>query len=252
MGIAGIPERRIREDDVVVKSRNRFKNVMRQLKAQNNYLKDDDDGDEDEEMDLLNSSDSGLMGYHNQRGSSHLHGRKKAKVEARDGGLGNSSSSAQFVMRLFDRSVDLSQFGESTPMYSMARAWLKNKPECSSHPEGKEKEGEELEQNLLQLEINELSSTTSEEIHNLPPPVPLSPDRFGNPVSLRIPAPPAKENEPFYIYYEDEMAPSPAILFQNHLDRWNHIRQQWKLASAYNEQRYEESANILRQARRKW
>jgi hypothetical protein len=45
---------------------------------------------------------------------------------------------------------------------------------------------------------------------------------------------------------DDESAPSPALLFQNHLDRWNLIRQRWKEASAYNETRYGQSFGILK------
>ena len=31
-------------------------------------------------------------------------------------------------MKLFDRSVDLAQFDESTPLYPVCRAWMKNQP----------------------------------------------------------------------------------------------------------------------------
>jgi len=51
----------------------------------------------------------------------------------------------------------------------------------------------------------------------------------------------------FFLVQEDDSAPSPALLFQNHLDRWNLIRQRWKEASAYNERRYDSSFSILRQ-----
>lgn len=33
-----------------------------------------------------------------------------------------------FVMKLFDRSVDLAQFEENTPLYPICRAWMANKP----------------------------------------------------------------------------------------------------------------------------
>lgn len=31
-------------------------------------------------------------------------------------------------MKLFDRSVDLAQFEEDTPLYPICRAWMKNQP----------------------------------------------------------------------------------------------------------------------------
>ena len=33
-----------------------------------------------------------------------------------------------FVMKLFDRSVDLAQFPDFTPLYPVCRAWMKNDP----------------------------------------------------------------------------------------------------------------------------
>lgn len=38
------------------------------------------------------------------------------------------SPSDTFVIRLFDRSVDLAQFTEDTPLYPVCRAWLRNAP----------------------------------------------------------------------------------------------------------------------------
>lgn len=41
-----------------------------------------------------------------------------------------------YVIKLFDRSVDLAQFSENTPLYPICRAWMRNSPsvrerECS-------------------------------------------------------------------------------------------------------------------------
>ena len=33
-----------------------------------------------------------------------------------------------YVMKLFDRSVDLAQFDDVTPLYPVCRAWMKNQP----------------------------------------------------------------------------------------------------------------------------
>lgn len=105
-----------------------------------------------------------------------------------------------------------------------------------------EEEREEQEQQEI-----EIQHTETQDVTKLPPPNPLPCDDYGNQISLRIPTPLARENEPFLINYEDELAPSPAVLFQTHLDRWNQIRQRWREASLNNEQRYEDSFSILRQ-----
>ena len=33
-----------------------------------------------------------------------------------------------YVMKLYDRSVDLAQFEEDTPLYPICRAWMQNQP----------------------------------------------------------------------------------------------------------------------------
>merc|ERR1711963_453154 len=40
----------------------------------------------------------------------------------------NTAFHHTFVMKLFDRSVDLAQFPDSTPLYPVCRAWMKNDP----------------------------------------------------------------------------------------------------------------------------
>lgn len=35
-----------------------------------------------------------------------------------------SFSETSYVMKLFDRSIDLAQFNEKTPLYPIARAWM--------------------------------------------------------------------------------------------------------------------------------
>lgn len=35
---------------------------------------------------------------------------------------------ASYIMKLFDRSVNLAQFEEDTPLYPLCRAWMKNQP----------------------------------------------------------------------------------------------------------------------------
>lgn len=42
-----------------------------------------------------------------------------------------------YVIKLFDRSVDLAQFSENTPLYPICRAWMRNSPtvrECERSP----------------------------------------------------------------------------------------------------------------------
>lgn len=40
----------------------------------------------------------------------------------------NAPQPASYIMKLFDRSVNLAQFEEDTPLYPLCRAWMKNQP----------------------------------------------------------------------------------------------------------------------------
>lgn len=48
---------------------------------------------------------------------------KKRRIMHLDSGFHHT-----YVMKLFDRSVDLAQFEEETPLYPICRAWMANQP----------------------------------------------------------------------------------------------------------------------------
>lgn len=39
-----------------------------------------------------------------------------------------------YIIKLFDRSVDLAQFNTSTPLYPICRAWMRNNPTVRVQP----------------------------------------------------------------------------------------------------------------------
>ena len=59
--------------------------------------------------------------------------RKKRRKEEYDDGGGGGSYHHTYVMKLFDRSVDLAQFRETTPLYPIARDWIHNQPHGRSN-----------------------------------------------------------------------------------------------------------------------
>jgi len=75
--------------------------------------------------------------------------RRRRKKE----GATDSAFHHTFVMKLFDRSVDLAQFQEGTSLYPVCRAWMKNQPHNTSMaprvrtptPEPMKEENEESE-----------------------------------------------------------------------------------------------------------
>ena len=50
--------------------------------------------------------------------------RKRRRREA----VNDAAFHHTYVMKLFDRSVDLAQFKEDTPLYPVCRAWMANQP----------------------------------------------------------------------------------------------------------------------------
>jgi len=228
----GRPRRPITEDQSVKLARNRFKNVLKHM-VQDNFLQEEESDSENDENRM----------YDHKLGNVRLGGYRFGTPSKKRKHSGSPSDvpakpQASFVMKLFDRGVDLAQFDESTPLYPICRAWMQNKPH-----QRQPRRDEDAESNLSELEYQ----GETEEVYRLTPPEPLPFDEYGNLIRVRVPPPLPREDDAFDINYEDDNVPSPAYLFQTHLDRWNLIRQRWKEASAYNEKRFDSSFNVLRQ-----
>ncbi|KAE8594586.1 hypothetical protein XENTR_v10019705 [Xenopus tropicalis] len=165
------------------------------------------------------------------------HRRKKRKEE--DGITESSQPKANtFIIRLFDRSVDLAQFSEETPLYPVCRAWLRNAP--STRPP-------ELPHTPPPTDDGEGVNGSIQNIYHLPPPLPSPASPSGEPLNLRIPSPLPHEEEPLNLDTAPELAPSTSNLIYENMHRWKKIRQRWKDASYRNQQRYGQSMKILKE-----
>lgn len=144
------------------------------------------------------------------------------------------------VMRLFDRSVDLSQFTEDSPLYPICRAWMGNDPYNKKHEDA-----------LSSLDENE--DTTDEEvaqyITSLPPPN----KRWNNFLadgtyrSPRVPSPIPQPEDKLDNYIQNKKMPPPSeTLLLNHLQHWKATRGKWLAKSMENEARYEDGMKILK------
>ncbi|XP_063798261.1 protein lin-37 homolog [Pseudophryne corroboree] len=165
------------------------------------------------------------------------HRRKKRKEEdgISESGLPKTNT---FVIRLFDRSVDLAQFSEDTPLYPVCRSWLRNAPGAKVA---------ERPPTPPPSEEGEVVNGSSQNLHHLPPPVPGLSTEAGEPVNLRIPSPLPRDDEPLNINAPADMLPSMSSLIYQNMDRWKKIRQRWKDASYRNQQRYAQSIKILKE-----
>ncbi|CAL1266092.1 unnamed protein product [Larinioides sclopetarius] len=122
--------------------------------------------------------------------------RTQRKRRRKDETLNKNANS--YVMKLFDRAVDLTPFTEQTPLYPICRAWINNQALYKNSQQPKEE------------------------------PVTDEPQTSEDPEK------------------DDQNAVSKEILMANHLQRWKAVRQKWKQAARANEDRYRESAAILK------
>uniref|UniRef100_A0A673Z0Q1 Lin-37 DREAM MuvB core complex component n=1 Tax=Salmo trutta TaxID=8032 RepID=A0A673Z0Q1_SALTR len=165
------------------------------------------------------------------------HRRKKRKEM--DDSLTESNQHKQnaYIIKLFDRSVDLAQYTTSTPLYPICRAWMRNNPavrERAASPSPPHSIGEE--------EAADMLNGKGQNVYRLPPPTscPLNPS--GDPVNLRIPP----TEKPIVSKSTDTALVSGPLIY-NHIERWKKIRQKWKEASNKNQLRYTESIKILKE-----
>lgn len=165
------------------------------------------------------------------------HRRKKRKEE--DGITETGQPKANtFVIRLFDRSVDLAQFSEDTPLYPVCRAWLRNAPGAKVP---------ERPSTPTPSEEGDVVNGSSQNIYHLPLPVPCPVTESGDPVNLRIPSPFPRDEDQLNLSIPAEQTPSMTTLICRNMERWKKVRQRWKDASYQNQQRYTQSMKILKE-----
>ncbi|XP_071960555.1 protein lin-37 homolog [Antedon mediterranea] len=142
-----------------------------------------------------------------------------------------------YIMKLFDRSLDLAQFESSTPLYPVCRDWMNNQPQAK-HPTRTRTPSPEP------LPDSDQESSTKD-IYKMPPPL-AAPIQGPDDRDLRIPSPVHQPDEALDINMDPDTAPAGEILLQNHLQRWRQIRQKWKETTQANYSRYSESYTMLR------
>ncbi|XP_078062328.1 protein lin-37 homolog [Mustelus asterias] len=148
-------------------------------------------------------------------------------------------------MKLFDRSVDLAQFNENTPLYPICRAWMRNKPSLregaltpSPQPPAAALEDEE---------VADLMNGKCQDVYKLPEPSPCSLNNPDQPGRLRIPSPLPSTEKPLNLNMSRSNVPGVPTLLFNHMERWKKIRHRWKESSHRNQHRYTESMKILKE-----
>ncbi|XP_022380922.1 protein lin-37 homolog isoform X2 [Enhydra lutris kenyoni] len=149
------------------------------------------------------------------------HQRRKKRREMDDGlAEGGPQRSNTYVIKLFDRSVDLAQFSENTPLYPICRAWMRNSPSVRERERSPSSPLRPLPEDE---ESSEVTNSKSRDVYKLPPPT--APGPPGDACRSRIPSPLQPETQGTPDDEPSEPEPSPSTLIYRNMQRWKRIRQ---------------------------
>uniref|UniRef100_A0A8C9ZNQ0 Lin-37 DREAM MuvB core complex component n=1 Tax=Sander lucioperca TaxID=283035 RepID=A0A8C9ZNQ0_SANLU len=165
------------------------------------------------------------------------HRRKKRKEM--DEGIPESNQHKQnaYIIKLFDRSVDLAQFNTSTPLYPICRSWMRNNPSVRVLPASPSPP-----HSMVEEELTDMINGKGQIVYRLPPPTSCPISASGEPINLRIP----QTEKPTVTKLTDSV-PVSGSLICDHMERWKKIRQKWKECSNKNQLRYSESIKVLKE-----
>ncbi|XP_065086779.1 protein lin-37 homolog [Ochlerotatus camptorhynchus] len=174
-----------------------------------------------------------------------LRGRppKRLKMEQLSVGLRHQQGSS-FIMKLFDRSVDLARFEGDSPLYPVCRAWMLNKPRTRSDPTCNSNEkhqplGAESSRQSMPDIVERFNRKEIDEIANMPKPS----ETDTHPFLLEKPFP--KDNsDPKLDDLEGSAARSEALL-KHHKARWTKVRRNWQRHRRNYGRKYQLSYDLL-------
>lgn len=177
-----------------------------------------------------------------------LRGRppKRLKMEQLSVGLRHQQGSS-FIMKLFDRSVDLARFDAESPLYPVCRAWMRNQPRARSSPDGTKTSGPappspigaETSRNVMPNIVEQFNQKEVSEISDMPKPSQndLEPFLFESRFEKH-------EEEPDLNEVEGSAA-RKEILLQHHKSRWTKVRRKWQSHRQNYLRKYQLSYDLL-------
>ncbi|XP_031569950.1 protein lin-37 homolog [Actinia tenebrosa] len=228
-------------------ARNKLEGLLNELVEKN-----DDSIDPGDPMAMIGSSLSSAMpppSTPTKRSSTAKGPRKRRKKDLGfevDGSEG-SKLNPSYIMKLFDRNVDFAPFGEDTPLYTLAREWMENKPHRMKLASDSQDlpEGEQLSssQGSSSSVLSNDPSTDSKAVYCLPLPKFKREKKDHTPIPKPLPHPPLSLN----IHYNVDSGPNINDLKRNHIQRWKKVKSSWKEASLANQAHYTPSIKKIRQ-----
>lgn len=232
-------------DFEAVNARNRLEAVLQGLVEKSDVEREHMEDDPGKTVSDSHNKDCSPTGAGKRPSARFPHSRRKKRKEMEDGlSEGSQQKQNTYVIKLFDRSVDLAQFNEYTPLYPICRAWMRNNPTVREEP----RSPSPLQPSAPEdEELAEVLNGKSQDIYRLPSPLPRPVNAAGEKVNLRIPSPLPNTEGPLNISMPPESFPATTDLISSNMKRWKKIRQRWKEASHRNQLRYSESMKILKE-----
>nr|XP_020475752.1 protein lin-37 homolog isoform X2 [Monopterus albus] len=227
-----------RQDLEVTGARSRLDAVLKGLVEKSENERDQNEGDTGKiTADPLNKDLSPSSAGKRPSARFSQHRRKKRKEMDEGIPEGNQHKQNAYIIKLFDRSVDLAQFNTSTPLYPICRAWMRNNPsvrEPALSPSPPH--------SMVEEEVTDMINGKGQNVYRFPPPTSCPVGPTGEPINLRIP-----QTEKPTVTKLNDSAPVSGSLICDHMERWKKIRQKWKECSNKNQLRYSESIKILKE-----
>ncbi|XP_043512384.1 protein lin-37 homolog isoform X1 [Frieseomelitta varia] len=224
------------DSDVLV-ARDRLKGALRELLQHSDTGSSADSSEESSAQDYRHS----MKKIDNMYRTKSMGFQQPRKVRRRRQIQMDTAFHHTYVMKLFDRSVDLAQFQEDTPLYPICRAWMANQPRNPNLVPKIRSPSPEIV-NEVNISNNILDSNGEvRDVYYLPPPLPCEEAIPRN----RIPSPIPREKEELNLDYDGQTLKSREMLLREHRAHWNAVRKKWHQQAHKNEQRFTESASIL-------
>ncbi|XP_001604648.1 protein lin-37 homolog [Nasonia vitripennis] len=223
-------------DSNVLMARDRFRGALRELLHHSDEGSSGDSGDDTPLSDYKNPPKKVDQSYRPKLVHSQARKMKRRRQMHMDSAFHHT-----YVMKLFDRSVDLAQFQEDTPLYPICRAWMANQPRNPNLVPKARSVSPELVTETDSFDNLFDPNGEIKDVSSLPPPLP-SEEAFPR---NRIPSPITVESEKLNLDYEGQTLKSREALMKEHREHWGAVRRKWHQQAHKNEQRFTESANIL-------
>ncbi|XP_058465393.1 protein lin-37 homolog [Malaya genurostris] len=169
-----------------------------------------------------------------------LRGRppKRAKMEYMSAGIRHQHSSS-FIMKLFDRSVDLARFEPESSLYPVCRAWMRNQPRVRLYQETSHRQQLARKHQHMPDIVDHYNRNQIERIDQMPKPS----DSEMEPYDFEKPFENGKSS--FDFTGVQKVVPKKEALLKEHKDRWIKIRRRWQSHRQNYLRRYQLSYDLL-------